>query len=97
LRAARVAAWQGAGAVRMNFDGWLLFEIVLAGSARAGSTRSRAGLRDDLQGDPVVNIAIGEMLMMGAYVFFAFSRRPRAADLACHSGRRARSRARSAP
>ncbi len=32
----------------------------------------------------VVNIAIGEMLMIGAYLFFAFAAIVRAADLAGH-------------
>lgn len=58
----------------MNFDGWLLFEIVLAGLG-AGGLYALTGLAFVMiyKATRVVNIAIGEMLMMGAYVFFAFS------------------------
>jgi branched-chain amino acid transport system permease protein len=55
-------------------DLWLLFEIVLAGVG-TGGLYALTGLAFVLiyKATRVVNIAIGEMLMMGAYVFFAFS------------------------
>lgn len=58
----------------MNFDGWLLFEIVLSGLG-AGGLYALTGLAFVMiyKATRVVNIAIGEMLMMGAYIFFAFS------------------------
>jgi branched-chain amino acid transport system permease protein len=56
------------------FDWWLLFEITLAGVG-TGGLYALTGLAFVLiyKATRVVNIAIGEMLMMGAYVFFAFS------------------------
>lgn len=58
----------------MNFDGWLLFEIVLSGLG-SGGLYALTGLAFVMiyKATRVVNIAIGEMLMMGAYIFFAFS------------------------
>ncbi len=55
-------------------DFWLLFEIVLAGVG-TGGLYALTGLAFVLiyKATRVVNIAIGEMLMLGAYVFFAFS------------------------
>jgi branched-chain amino acid transport system permease protein len=55
-------------------DVWLLFEIVLAGLG-TGGLYALTGLAFVLiyKATRVVNIAIGEMLMMGAYLFFAFS------------------------
>ena len=55
-------------------DFWLLFEIVLAGVG-TGGLYALTGLAFVLiyKATRVVNIAIGEMLMMGAYIFFAFS------------------------
>ena len=55
-------------------DWWLLFEIVLAGIG-TGGLYALTGLAFVLiyKATRVVNIAIGEMLMMGAYIFFAFS------------------------
>ena len=54
-------------------DGWLLFEIVLAGVG-TGGLYALTGLAFVLiyKATKVVNIAIGEMLMIGAYLFFAF-------------------------
>jgi len=58
----------------MNFDGWLLFEIALAGVG-TGGLYALTGLAFVLiyKATRVVNIAIGEMLMLGAYLFFSFS------------------------
>lgn len=58
----------------MNFDGWLLFEIGLAGLG-TGGLYALTGLAFVMiyKATRVVNIAIGDMLMVGAYVFFAFS------------------------
>lgn len=55
-------------------DFWLLFEIVLAGIG-TGGLYALTGLAFVLiyKATRVVNIAIGEMLMMGAYFFLAFS------------------------
>ena len=55
-------------------DGWLLFEIALAGIG-TGGLYALTGLAFVLvyKATRVVNIAIGEMLMMGAYFFFALS------------------------
>lgn len=55
-------------------DFWLLFEITLAGLG-TGGLYALTGLAFVLiyKATRVVNIAIGEMLMMGAYIFFAFS------------------------
>ena len=55
-------------------DGWLLFEIVLAGVG-TGGLYALTGLAFVLiyKATRVVNIAIGEMLMIGAYLFFAFA------------------------
>ncbi|MBL8304333.1 MAG: branched-chain amino acid ABC transporter permease [Ideonella sp.] len=55
-------------------DGWLLFEITLAGIG-SGGLYALTGLAFVLiyKATRVVNIAIGEMLMMGAYLFLAFS------------------------
>ena len=55
-------------------DWWLLFEITLAGIG-TGGLYALTGLAFVLiyKATRVVNIAIGEMLMIGAYVFFAFS------------------------
>lgn len=55
-------------------DGWLLFEIALAGVG-TGGLYALTGLAFVLvyKATRVVNIAIGEMLMMGAYFFFALS------------------------
>lgn len=56
------------------FDGWLLFEITVAGIG-TGGLYALTGLAFVLiyKATRVVNIAIGEMLMIGAYLFFAFS------------------------
>ena len=56
------------------FDGWLLFEITVAGIG-TGGLYALTGLAFVLiyKATKVVNIAIGEMLMIGAYLFFAFS------------------------
>lgn len=53
-------------------DGWLLFEVSLAGLG-SGGLYALAGLAFVLifKATRVVNLAIGEMLMMGAYFFFA--------------------------
>lgn len=58
----------------MNFDWWLLFEISLAGMG-TGGLYALTGLAFVMiyKATRVVNIAIGDMLMIGAYVFFAFS------------------------
>ena len=58
----------------MNFDGWLLFEIALAGMG-TGGLYALTGLAFVLiyKATRVVNIAIGEMLMMGAYFFLALT------------------------
>lgn len=57
-----------------GFDGWLLFEIALAGVG-TGGLYALTGLAFVLiyKATRVVNIAIGEMLMLSAYVFFAFA------------------------
>jgi branched-chain amino acid transport system permease protein len=57
-----------------GIDWWLLSEIVLSGLG-AGGLYALTGLAFVMiyKGTRVVNIAIGEMLMMGAYIFFAFS------------------------
>lgn len=57
-----------------GFDGWLLFEIVLSGLG-AGGLYALTGLAfvTIYKATRVVNIAIGEMLMIGAYLFFAFT------------------------
>lgn len=68
----------------MNLD-WLYFlEISLAGLG-TGGLYALTGLAFVMiyKATRVVNLAIGEMLMFGAYVFFAF-----AAGMACRSGRR---------
>ena len=56
------------------FDGWLLFEITVAGIG-TGGLYALTGLAFVLiyKATKVVNIAIGEMLMIGAYLFFAFA------------------------
>ena len=58
----------------MNFDGWLLFEISLAGLG-TGGLYSLTALAFVMiyKATKVVNIAIGEMLMIGAYLFLAFT------------------------
>jgi branched-chain amino acid transport system permease protein len=58
----------------MNFDWWLLFEISLAGLG-TGGLYALTGLAFVMiyKATKVVNIAIGEMLMVSAYIFFAFS------------------------
>jgi branched-chain amino acid transport system permease protein len=55
-------------------DYWLLFEIMLAGVG-TGGLYALTGLAFVLiyKATRVVNIAIGEMLMMGAYIFLAFA------------------------
>lgn len=55
-------------------DFWLLFEITLAGVG-TGGLYALTGLAFVLiyKATRVVNIAIGEMLMVGAYIFLAFS------------------------
>jgi branched-chain amino acid transport system permease protein len=55
-------------------DWWLLFEIVLAGLG-SGGLYALTGLAfvTIYKATRVVNIAIGEMLMVGAYLFFSFS------------------------
>ena len=57
-----------------GFDWWLLFEIGLAGLG-TGGLYALTGLAFVMiyKATRVVNIAIGEMLMIGAYLFFAFS------------------------
>ena len=57
-----------------DFDHWLLLEIALAGVG-TGGLYALTGLAFVLiyKATRVVNIAIGEMLMMGAYFFFALS------------------------
>ena len=57
-----------------GFDGWLLFEIVLSGLG-TGGLYALTGLAFVLvyKATRVVNLAIGELLMMGAYIIFAFS------------------------
>ena len=58
----------------MNIDGWLLFEISLAGLGTGGLYALTAlAFVIVYKATKVVNIAIGEMLMMGAYLFLAFS------------------------
>lgn len=58
----------------MTLDPWLLFEIVLSGLG-LGGLYALTGLAFVIiyKATRVVNIAIGEMLMLGAYLFFAFS------------------------
>jgi len=58
----------------MNFDWWLLFEISLAGLG-TGGLYALTGLAFVMiyKATKVVNLAIGDMLMFGAYIFFAFS------------------------
>ena len=58
----------------MDFDFWLLFEVTLAGVG-TGGLYALTGLAFVLiyKATKVVNIAIGEMLMLGAYLFFALS------------------------
>ena len=55
-------------------DGWLLFEITLAGLG-TGGLYALTGLAFVIiyKATKVVNLAIGEMLMISAYIFFAFS------------------------
>jgi branched-chain amino acid transport system permease protein len=55
-------------------DWWLLFEIVLTGVG-SGGLYALTGLAFVLiyKATRVVNIAIGEMLMLGAYLFLAFA------------------------
>lgn len=55
-------------------DWWLLFEITVAGIG-TGGLYALTGLAFVLiyKATKVVNIAIGEMLMISAYIFFAFS------------------------
>ena len=55
-------------------DAWLLFEITLAGLG-TGGLYALTGLAFVLiyKATRVVNLAIGDMLMIGAYVFFSFS------------------------
>src|SRR5690606_35957177 len=62
------------GTGRMNFDWLFLFEISLAGLG-SGGLYALTGLCFVLiyKATRVVNLAIGEMLMIGAYVFFAFA------------------------
>ena len=57
-----------------GIDWWLLFEIVLSGLG-AGGLYALTGLAfvTIYKATRVVNIAIGEMLMIGAYLFFAFT------------------------
>ncbi|MCO5105832.1 MAG: branched-chain amino acid ABC transporter permease [Burkholderiaceae bacterium] len=58
----------------MNFDWLFLFEISLAGLG-TGGLYALTGLAFVMiyKATRVVNLAIGEMLMFGAYVFFAFA------------------------
>lgn len=58
----------------MSIDWWLLFEISLAGLG-TGGLYALTGLAFVIiyKATRVVNLAIGEMLMMGAYFFFSFS------------------------
>jgi branched-chain amino acid transport system permease protein len=58
----------------MTMDWWLLFEITLAGVG-TGGLYALTGLAFVLiyKATKVVNIAIGEMLMLGAYLFFSFA------------------------
>lgn len=58
----------------MSMDLWLLFEITLAGLG-TGGLYALTGLAFVIiyKATKVVNIAIGEMLMLGAYVFFALA------------------------
>lgn len=58
----------------MKIDWWLLFEITVAGVG-TGGLYALTGLAFVLiyKATKVVNIAIGEMLMISAYIFFAFS------------------------
>ena len=58
----------------MNIDWWLLFEISLAGLG-TGGLYALTGLAFVMiyKATRVVNIAIGEMLMLSAYIFLAFS------------------------
>lgn len=58
----------------MRIDWWLLFEITLAGIG-SGGLYALTGLAFVMiyKATRVVNLSIGEMLMIGAYVFFAFS------------------------
>lgn len=58
----------------MTIDWWLLFEISLAGLG-TGGLYALTGLAFVMiyKATRVVNIAIGEMLMISAYIFFAFS------------------------
>lgn len=58
----------------MTFDWWLLFEITLAGLG-TGGLYALTGLAFVMiyKATRVVNIAIGEMLMISAYIFFALS------------------------
>lgn len=55
-------------------DWWLLSEIVLSGLG-AGGLYALTGLAFVMtyKATRMVNIAIGELMMMGAYIFFAFS------------------------
>ena len=58
----------------MNIDWWLLFEISLAGLG-TGGLYALTGLAFVMiyKATRVVNLAIGEMLMISAYIFFSFS------------------------
>lgn len=58
----------------MTIDWWLLFELVLSGLG-SGGLYALTGLAfvTIYKATRVVNIAIGEMLMIGAYLFFAFT------------------------
>ena len=58
----------------MNIDWWLLSEISLAGLG-TGGLYALTGLAFVMiyKATRVVNLAIGEMLMISAYIFFAFS------------------------
>lgn len=58
----------------MTIDWWLLFEISLAGLGTGGLYAVTAlAFVMIYKATRVVNIAIGEMLMVSAYIFFAFS------------------------
>jgi branched-chain amino acid transport system permease protein len=58
----------------MMIDWWLLFEISMAGLG-TGGLYALTGLAFVMiyKATRVVNLAIGDMLMMSAYIFFAFS------------------------
>ena len=84
----------------MGFDGCLLLREVTSRRARRGRPATRSPALAFVliyKATRVVNLAIGEMLMIGAYVFFGSWPRARPAGLGRDPARRGRPAAFSAP